>query len=66
MALWSAHDVATGHVRRYSRTTLTEVVCGAGLVVDSLRSWNVLLRPVVRLRRNASSGSATWTALTRS
>ena len=56
MALWSAHDVATGHVRRYTRATLTEVVRGAGLVVDELWSWNVLLRPVVKLRRGADTG----------
>jgi SAM-dependent methyltransferase len=56
MALWSAHDVATGHVRRYTRETLTAAVRGAGLVIDELWSWNVLLRPVVRMRRNDSSG----------
>lgn len=55
-ALWSGHDVALGHVRRYERDTLTEVVTGAGFRVDRLRSWNVLLRPVARVRRrhNAS------------
>jgi SAM-dependent methyltransferase len=51
MDLWSAHDVASGHFRRYTRETLTEVVEKAGLVIDSLWSWNVLLRPVVKLRR---------------
>jgi SAM-dependent methyltransferase len=56
MALWSAHDVATGHVRRYTRQSLRAVVEGAGLVVDHLWSWNVLLRPVVRLRRRAATG----------
>jgi SAM-dependent methyltransferase len=49
--LWSAHDVASGHFRRYTRETLTEVVERAGLVIDALWSWNVLLRPVVKLRR---------------
>lgn len=51
MDLWSAHDVAAGHFRRYTRQTLAEVVEKAGLHVDSLWSWNVLLRPVVKLRR---------------
>ncbi|TWG96935.1 Methylase involved in ubiquinone/menaquinone biosynthesis [Nocardioides sp. J9] len=51
MALWSGHDVALGHVRRYERDQLAELVRGAGLVIDDLYSWNVLLRPVVRARR---------------
>jgi SAM-dependent methyltransferase len=57
MALWSAHDEAVGHVRRYTRTSLVEVVEKAGLVVDRLWSWNVLLRPVVSWRRRTSTGS---------
>ncbi|GAA4805654.1 class I SAM-dependent methyltransferase [Nocardioides caeni] len=51
MALWSGHDVALGHVRRYERDELAARIEGAGLVLDDLWSWNVLLRPVVRARR---------------
>lgn len=51
MDLWSGHDVALGHVRRYDRAGLTAVIEGAGLQVVDLRSWNVLLRPIARLRR---------------
>ena len=57
MALWSAHDEAVSHVRRYSRETLTTVLVKGGLVVEDLWSWNVLLRPVVRFRRKSSMGS---------
>src|SRR4029079_3681791 len=57
MALWSAHDVASGHVRRYSRPTLTALVKSAGMTVDSIWSWNVILRPVVAMRRRVSRGS---------
>lgn len=57
MKLWSAHDVAVGHVRRYDRTSLRTVVEKAGLVVDELWSWNVLLRPVAAWRRRKSTGS---------
>ncbi|WP_431974030.1 class I SAM-dependent methyltransferase [Micromonospora haikouensis] len=57
MALWSAHDVAVGHVRRYDRASLRTVVEKAGLVVDELWSWNVLLRPVAAWRRRSSTGS---------
>ena len=57
MRLWSAHDVAVGHVRRYDRAGLRAVVEKAGLVVDELWSWNVLLRPVAAWRRRRSTGS---------
>src|ERR1700761_528295 len=57
MALWSAHDVAVGHVRRYTRETLRTVVSKGGLVIEDLWSWNVLLRPAVSLRRKSSTGS---------
>ncbi|GAA3128799.1 MULTISPECIES: class I SAM-dependent methyltransferase [Nonomuraea] len=57
MALWSAHDEAVGHVRRYDRDTLTVVVEKAGLTVERVWSWNVLLRPLVALHRRRSAGS---------
>lgn len=57
MALWSAHDEAVNHVRRYTRETLSGVISKGGLVIEDLWSWNVLLRPVVKLRRKSSSGS---------
>jgi len=57
MALWSAHDEAVDHVRRYSRETLRAVVADAGFAIEELRSWNVLLRPVVKLRRRTSTES---------
>jgi SAM-dependent methyltransferase len=57
MALWSAHDEAVGHVRRYSRSGLASCVEKAGLSIDRMWSWNVLLRPAVALRRKSSSSS---------
>jgi SAM-dependent methyltransferase len=57
MALWSAHDEACGHVRRYTRATLKDVVQKADLTIDRIWSWNVLLRPVVAWRRRSLSGS---------
>lgn len=54
MALWSGHDVALGHVRRYEREDLVALVEDAGFVVQDVKSWNVLLRPVARLRRSTS------------
>jgi SAM-dependent methyltransferase len=55
--LWSEHDVAVDHVRRYTRVTLTDVLERGGFQIDSMTSWNVLLRPVVALRRKTSTGS---------
>ncbi|MCW3841532.1 class I SAM-dependent methyltransferase [Micromonospora yasonensis] len=57
LRLWSAHDVAVGHVRRYDHAGLRAVVEKAGLVVDELWSWNVLLRPVAAWWRRRSAGS---------
>jgi SAM-dependent methyltransferase len=57
MALWSAHDDAVGHLRRYSRSGLAGLVQKAGLTVEKMWSWNVLLRPAVAMRRKDSSGS---------
>ncbi|MFC6884342.1 MULTISPECIES: class I SAM-dependent methyltransferase [Actinomadura] len=56
LSLWSAHDVVLGRVRRYSRRALAEVIEGAGLLVDRMWSWNVLLRPFVRWRRHRAAG----------
>jgi SAM-dependent methyltransferase len=57
MALWSAHDQAVGHVRRYSRVELAQLVRGSGFEITSLRAWNVLLRPVIAAVRRQSTGS---------
>ncbi|HEX5017777.1 MAG TPA: class I SAM-dependent methyltransferase [Actinomycetes bacterium] len=55
--LWSDHDVAVGHVRRYDRVDLQRLLSMAGFQLLSLRSWNVLLRPAVKFHRARSSGS---------
>lgn len=55
--LWSAHDVAVDHVRRYTRAGLLALLERGGFQIEQVRSWNVLLRPVVALRRRSSSGS---------
>lgn len=59
MRLWSAHDVACSHFRRYTKDTVRQLVEGAGFEIEALWSWNVLLRPLVRLRRRRSEGSDT-------
>jgi len=57
MALWSAHDEAVGHIRRYSRPELASLVEKAGLTLEKMWSWNVLLRPVAAMRRKSATGS---------
>ena len=57
MRLWSAHDEAVDHVRRYEREELHSLMAGAGFVDIRVKSWNVLLRPVVSVRRKRASGS---------
>lgn len=55
--LWSAHDEAVGHVRRYTRPELLSLLTGAGFAVDEVRAWMVLLRPAVALKRRSTTGS---------
>ena len=55
--LWSAHDVAVDHVRRYTAATLTDLLSRNGFEITQRWSWNVLLRPAVALRRRASTRS---------
>jgi SAM-dependent methyltransferase len=57
MALWSAHDDAVGHVRRYARAELVTLMQQTGLTVEQVWSWNVLLRPVAAMRRKSATGS---------
>ncbi|HEX6888998.1 MAG TPA: methyltransferase domain-containing protein [Candidatus Nanopelagicales bacterium] len=57
MRLWSAHDEAVDHVRRYERDELVRLLEGAGFRLEDVRSWNVLLRPVAALRRRRATGS---------
>jgi SAM-dependent methyltransferase len=57
MELWSEHDVAVGHVRRYERQELVDLLESSGFTLENLNSWNVLLRPVAARRRKRSTGS---------
>lgn len=57
MALWSAQDVCMEHLRRYDRPALAELLEHAGLRIETIWSWNVLLRPFLRRRRRSSAGA---------
>lgn len=57
MDLWSAHDEAVGHVRRYDLNGLQRVVESVGFEIQRLQHWNVLLRPVAKRHRRNAQGS---------
>lgn len=56
--LWSSHDEAVDHVRRYTRPTLLGLLERGGFEIVDAMSWNVLLRPVVALRRRMRNGGS--------
>jgi 2-polyprenyl-3-methyl-5-hydroxy-6-metoxy-1,4-benzoquinol methylase len=49
--MWSGHDVANHHHRRYTKSTLRRVIAEAGLRLDMLESFNSLLFPLAAADR---------------
>lgn len=49
--MWSGHDVANHHHRRYTKATLRAVIAAAGLKLDLLQSFNSLLFPLAAADR---------------
>jgi SAM-dependent methyltransferase len=58
MSLWSGHDVALGHHRRYEKGELRDLMEGVGFDVRDIMSWNVLLRPVAKLSRRTNESES--------
>lgn len=54
MRLWSPHDVALGHYRRYDPPMLSAVLAGLPVAVRLLSHFNTRLYPVVRAVRSAA------------
>ena len=52
--MWSAHDVVNHHFRRYTKSTLREVVASAELRLDLLTHFNSLLFPLAAADRLVS------------
>jgi SAM-dependent methyltransferase len=50
-SLWSSHDAAAGHRRRYTRGWLVAVARDAGWAPQRLHAFNTLLLPLVAARR---------------
>jgi len=55
--LWSAHDVAVNHYRRYSKISLISLIELTGLHSEQVWSTLFLLRPFIILIRKFSCGS---------
>jgi SAM-dependent methyltransferase len=49
--LWSSHDEAVSHFRRYSKKELRNRVESAGFKIDKIRYWNSLMFPMAVLQR---------------
>jgi len=49
--MWSGHDVANHHFRRYTKASLRAAIDGAGLRTDLLTSFNSLLFPLAAASR---------------
>ncbi len=52
--MWSGHDVANHHHRRYTRSALKHVVKGAGLKIECFSAFNSLLFPAAVAQRLAA------------
>ena len=57
--LWSAHDEALHHVRRYRRRELLERVRAAGWDVEVATWWNAVLLPPIAAARVLGRGAGT-------
>jgi hypothetical protein len=51
--MWSAHDTAHHHHRRYSKSGLRKVIESAGLNIQTLTYFNTLLFPLAAAARIA-------------
>ena len=56
-SMWSAHDVALDHVRRYTSESLSSVISGNGFHIADMWNWNVLMKPAMKLHRRRTTGS---------
>ena len=58
MKMWSEHDVVVSHFRRYSQKEIQNMCINGGIKVTDVWKSNVLLKPLVKLQRRNSKGSA--------
>jgi len=49
--LWSEHDVALHHKRRYNKAQLRDILESNGFIIENIRYWNIFLfLPIVIMR----------------
>ena len=57
MELWSEHDVQAQHVKRYELSRIEELLESVGIQILESNYWNVILRPILLIRRRFFNGS---------
>lgn len=57
MSLWSNHDDAVNHIRRYDKEDFIQKIESTGFSIHHARSVNVLLKPLLKFKRKFSKGS---------
>jgi SAM-dependent methyltransferase len=55
--LWSGHDIAVGHFRRYKQEGIEKLATESGFVVLKSNSQNWIFKPLVKFTRRSQSGS---------
>jgi 2-polyprenyl-3-methyl-5-hydroxy-6-metoxy-1,4-benzoquinol methylase len=53
-SFYSGYDVAVGHIRRYTRDSLSAEIVAAGLVAEEITYWGFSLIPLLFLRKAVS------------
>ena len=59
--MWSKHDEAVQHVRRYSKREITQKLRESGFLVTNIRYWNSILFPLAVVRRVLNLGNSDLT-----
>lgn len=58
MSMWSDHDLSVDHVRRYSTREIKDLCLNSGFAIDAVWHSNIILKPLARIQRRMSKGSA--------
>jgi len=53
-ALYSKYDIAVGHIRRYTKDSLSSEISAAGLVIETIAYWGLSLVALLFLRKAAA------------
>ena len=56
--MWSKHDEAVKHIRRYSKREITQKLGENGFLVTNIRYWNSILFPLALIKRFFNLGKS--------